>query len=418
MALTNTVDRYGRVAQFFHWATAALILIMLPLGVFMTWLPAETGDHVTRKVFYYSLHKTIGVTVLAIAILRIGWALMSARPAPLHPERRLETFAAETVHWLLYAGIILAPVTGLLHNAASTGFAPIWWPFGQDLPFVPKDEQLSKILGYAHWATVIVIGLSIAAHIGGALKHAIIDRDMTLTRMVAGDAVEIRAPAAGHSGHGLSALAAFVVLVCAVGAASLYASRDGGPAIAAGQDSAQQATNAAERAGGWIVNHTQSTLKIAITQLGSPVDGQFATWQADIVFDPDALDEARVDVTIDIASLTVGTVSEQAVSAEFLNAAEHPQARFTAETFRQTGDGRYEADGTLTLHGVEQALVLPFDLSIEGDSAQMSAETAINRMDFGVGAKGYANEDSVGFEVKVIIDLAATRAGSDEAPSG
>ncbi|MBT8474330.1 MAG: cytochrome b/b6 domain-containing protein, partial [Alphaproteobacteria bacterium] len=138
MPLGNTATRYGGVAKTFHWLTALLILTALPLGVIANGAPFETDAEIARKIWLFSLHKTVGVTAFFVALARIAWALTQPKPAALHPDRRFETRLAETVHWLLYASLVLVPLSGWLHHAAATGFAPIWWPFGQTLPFVPQ----------------------------------------------------------------------------------------------------------------------------------------------------------------------------------------------------------------------------------------------------------------------------------------
>ena len=186
LMLRNTRESYGLVAQVLHWATAALILVLLPLGLFMHELPESSAADVAYKAWFYSLHKTLGVTVFAVAVVRVIWAAIQPHPKLLNAERKLESLAAQTVHWMLYGAIICMPLTGWLHHSASVGFAPIWWPLPQDLPLVPKDPQLATFFGIAHFSTGILLGLTLVLHIGGALKHAVIDKDATLRRMIPG----------------------------------------------------------------------------------------------------------------------------------------------------------------------------------------------------------------------------------------
>ncbi|MEM8651509.1 MAG: cytochrome b/b6 domain-containing protein, partial [Pseudomonadota bacterium] len=173
-AIMNTQQRYGLVAQLFHWVTAFLILILLPLGLYMYQLPISTSEEIADKVWLYSLHKTLGMTALIVAMLRVVWAVLGPSPAPLHPERKLETFAAATVHWMLYISILLVPVVGYVHHAASVGFAPIWGPFPQEMPFIPKSVELSKYTGLMHFILAAMMGVSIVLHVAGAMKHAVI----------------------------------------------------------------------------------------------------------------------------------------------------------------------------------------------------------------------------------------------------
>ena len=410
MALTNTRARYGSLAQILHWTTAFLILILLPLGIIMTWLPAGTADQVALKIWLYSLHKTLGVTVFAVAIIRVIWALVSTRPVPLHPERKLETFAAETVHWMLYGAIILAPLTGLLHHAASTGFAPIWWPFGQDLPFIPKSERLAIATGYAHWGIAITLVGSLLLHISGALKHQFIDRDLTLARMLPFGIMNSSQVLPARNEHKNSYLPSFVAALVLFGftaGATTYGDRVSQPKTIIAQ--AEQPSDASDFTANWAVDDDQSTLGVTISQLGSPVEGAFADWNADIFFDTNNLSASKVNVTINTASLAIGTVSKDAIGPDFLNSEAYDTAVFEANNFELVSANNYIANGTLTIRGASAPLALPFMLTIDGDAATMSGQVSLNRMDFGVGAEKYGSEDSVGFDVNVTIAIQAKR---------
>lgn len=113
----------------FHWLVALMILSNIALGLLADWLPYETQCELQLKARTFSIHKTLGISIFAVALLRIVWALIQPRPRPLHPERTAETFLAETVHWSLYAALIVVPLSGWVQHAASEGFAPIIWPF-------------------------------------------------------------------------------------------------------------------------------------------------------------------------------------------------------------------------------------------------------------------------------------------------
>lgn len=186
MSLTNTPAAYGAVARTFHWLTALLILAAIPLGLYANNLPSDSGAALAWKAQVFSLHKTIGVAAFFVALARILWAFTQTHPAPLHPERRLETRAAEVVHWTLYLSLVIVPLSGWIQHAATDGFAPILWPLGQDLPLIPKSETVARLAGSAHWVFTKVLAAAVVLHIAGALKHHLIDRDATLARMLRG----------------------------------------------------------------------------------------------------------------------------------------------------------------------------------------------------------------------------------------
>ncbi|MBT8455900.1 MAG: cytochrome b/b6 domain-containing protein, partial [Alphaproteobacteria bacterium] len=341
MPLGNTATRYGGVAKTFHWLTALLILTALPLGVIANGAPFETDAEIARKIWLFSLHKTVGVTAFFVALARIAWALTQPKPAALHPDRRFETRLAETVHWLLYASLVLVPLSGWLHHAAATGFAPIWWPFGQTLPFVPQSAAVANFFAGLHFVFTKVLAASVILHIAGALKHALVDKDATLRRMLPGTVAIPDTPPPQSSRTPILAAAALYLVALALGTLiGVQADRPPAPS------DAPQTVQIAPR---WTVE--TGTLEVAVMPQGGILSGGFGNWSADITFDPDAPGDrvGQVFVTVLVPSLGLGTVTAQALGPNFLDATLYPTAEFSAEILRE--DGAYAASGTLTVKG-------------------------------------------------------------------
>ncbi|WP_299589575.1 cytochrome b/b6 domain-containing protein [uncultured Tateyamaria sp.] len=408
MALSNTTDRYGTVSKTFHWLTALLILTLFPLGLIANDMAhtlkagAQPDAFVARTVWLFSLHKTLGVAVFFVALARIAWALAQPKPGLLHPDRKVESLAAETVHWLLYGSLVVVPLSGWIHHAAASGFAPIWWPLGQNLPLVPKSEAVAAALGGAHWVLTKVLGLSLLLHIAGALKHHVIDKDATLRRMWFGH-VAVPPVSATHK-HRLPILAAlclWAVALFAGNALGVFAPTGGLTSEAAALEEVQS---------DWRVE--DGVLSITVTQLGSVVTGQFADWTAAIRFD-DTQEQGTVgavEVTVAIGSLTLGSVTDQAMGPDFFGTTTHPTATFTADIVTIT-DG-YSANGTLTIKGQSVPITLPFGLSVDGDTASMTGMLMLDRRSFGIG-DNMADESSLKFAVRVDVALTATRAAAE-----
>ena len=401
MPVTNSTAQYGSVAKTFHWLTALGILTVIPLGIIANDMPYDTADQLADKAWLFSLHKTIGVTLFFVALARIVWAVSQPKPAALHPDRKIETLLAEVVHWLLYGSLVLVPLSGWVHHAATEGFAPIWWPFGQNLPLVPESLRLAETAAGLHLVFERVLVISLILHIAGAVKHAIIDRDGTLARMLPG-----RSKAASTQVQRPVRLVppalAVAVWAVAIGVGSGLGVYHQGDAMAA------QAPTLAKVNSEWQV--TEGTLGITVRQMGSEVSGSFADWTADIRFDETVTDgiAGSVDVEISIPSLTLGSVTQQAMGPDYFASADHPTAIFRAE-IRATADG-YVADGTLTLRGLEQPASLPFDLTLDGSVAQMQGSLVLDRRSFGIG-NGMTDEGQLGFEVGVTVRLTAQRDG-------
>ena len=399
MPLSNSHAQYGGIAKTFHWLTALLILTLIPLGWFANQLPFGTEAELTRKAWLFSLHKTLGVTAFFVALLRILWALGQTKPALLNGDHRIESFAAELVHWLLYGALVIVPLSGWISHAAAAGFAPIWWPFGQGLPLVPKDTGLEHFAGAVHWVATKLLIFALFLHIAGAIKHHLIDRDATLRRMLPGTPSLPNLPQTPH--RQLPLFVAIGLWAAAVILAS---------ALHKGQEHNVVAAPAlAEVSSQWQVE--QGEISFTVKQFGNEVTGRFADWTADITFDADQPSGVvgNVVTTISIPSLTLGSITDQALGVDFLDGTNHPNAVFDAD-ISVASDG-YEAVGTLTIKEISVPVRLPFALNVQGNSAEMRGDLKLDRQDFGVGHT-IKDEATLGFGVDIKVTLSAVRQGS------
>lgn len=144
---------------------------------------------------------------------------------------------------------------------------------------------------------------------------------------------------------------------------------------------------------------------------GGSFSGRCTSFHADIAFDPDDLANSRIDVAIDMASCVTGEEQkdEYLPQEAWFNVTDYPKAVYEASAFRHEGGNEYVAEGELTLRGETKPVPLPFTLDIEGDEAHVVGEAVVYRLDFGVGGGQLAGPDVAGLEVKVKIDLRATR---------
>lgn len=397
MPLSNTTQRFGFVTKTFHWLTVLLILTLIPLGIVANSMGFETSEALARKAFVFSLHKTLGVTVFFVALLRILWALTQTKPGLLNNEKPMESFLAELVHWTLYAALVLVPLTGWIHHASTTGFAPIWWPLGQNLPFVPKSEGVAETFAALHIIFERVLVVSILLHVAGALKHHFIDKDPTLRRMWFGDTdLPETAP---HRKRRSPMIVAGLAYVAAIGIGA-------GMGLFAPHNAPAQAATLETVESQWQVQ--DGSIAIGVVQLGSNVSGTFSDWTAAINFDEAGREGLHGDVTVEIAisSLTLGSVTGQALGPDFFHAEAFPSAIFSANILAV--DTGFVADGTLSIKGTEMPVSLPFDLAIDGDTATMTGAAVLDRRDFKIG-QNYPDETSLNFAVSVDIALTAKR---------
>ena len=170
--------RYTRVAITLHWTIAVLLVTNLGIGLLMDDLP----DGIVP------IHKSIGMLVLLLSLIRLGWRL-GHRPPPLPATvKRWEKGLAHAVHWTLYAFMILIPLSGWIFTSASPKRYPLdfFGLFG--LPYfpVPQEKPISHVWHERHETLGYLMIALLVLHIVAALKHRFVHRDATLNRMLPG----------------------------------------------------------------------------------------------------------------------------------------------------------------------------------------------------------------------------------------
>ncbi len=389
-----TDTQFSTTTKVFHWLTALLILTIIPLGVIASRIDPVTDQLIAQKTLLFSIHKTMGVAVFIVALARIAYALTQTKPAPLHPDRRLETALAEVVHWLLYLSLVLVPLSGWIHHSAAAVAAPIWIPFANSLPFVPVNPTVSDLFGGLHWLWSKIMVAAILLHLSGALKHLLIDKDASLRRMWFGQTSVV-------------ALTSNANRIPAIVAISVYAAATAfGVGLGAYSPSASQQSSRLETPqSGWTV--TSGQIGLTITQLGNPISGSFKNWTAAIDFDETAVGVAgTVNTTIDIGSLQLGSVTNQAMGHDFFDQSVFPTAQFIGELISQGGE--HSADGILTIKDHSHPLSFPFELNIDGNTSEMAATVSLNRTDFGIGGS-ITDEANLANTVALTLSVIATR---------
>lgn len=174
--IRNSALSWGRLSILLHWLTALLILGLATVGLIMTELPTSP-----MKMQIYALHKSFGLTVLGLTVIRLAWRLFSGVPEAM-PASKAQLFVAKTVHALMYALLFAIPLSGWLYNSAS-GF-PLRW-FGIPLPklFTGFNPTIKELALFLHKNLFYALALLLLLHAGAALWHHYIKRDNLLNRM-------------------------------------------------------------------------------------------------------------------------------------------------------------------------------------------------------------------------------------------
>ena len=195
-----TQNQYTKTAIVLHWLIGIGILAMFGLGWFMADIPKDQpkamsfdlfdlgvytwnmATEVTPRTFYFNLHKSVGITLLALIVLRLLWRITHRPPALLDTLTATEKKIATGGHHLLYLLMFALPITGLVMAINSKFEYGVKW-FGVSLMNGLDNKAIRESFVDVHEVVGIIMLVVIGIHILGALKHKFIDKDGTMSRM-------------------------------------------------------------------------------------------------------------------------------------------------------------------------------------------------------------------------------------------
>lgn len=174
--LLPATTRYTLTAQALHWLTVALILAILPVAWVMVSLPKGPSQS-----WMLVVHRSLGVTILAVVAARLIWRARNPPPPLPGGTSRVMELVGRLTHWLLYALLLLMPVSGYLQSASGK---PVSY-FGLfNLPALPENKGLDDAAKTLHlvgqWGVYALIGL----HVLATVWHVAVRRDGLLSRMI------------------------------------------------------------------------------------------------------------------------------------------------------------------------------------------------------------------------------------------
>jgi cytochrome b561 len=179
MQLRNSSSRYGLVSIVLHWGIALAVFGLFGLGLWMVTLDYDSPYNHSAP----ALHKSIGLTLLALMIARLVWRFISPPPPTLATYSPATRLGAKLGHAVLYLGLFAVMIAGYLISTADGRPIEVFGLFAvpASLTSIPDQEDVAGAVHlYLAWGLVIFAGL----HALAALKHHFIDHDVTLTRML------------------------------------------------------------------------------------------------------------------------------------------------------------------------------------------------------------------------------------------
>ncbi|MDA8383009.1 MAG: cytochrome b [Betaproteobacteria bacterium] len=178
--LRDSAGAWGSVSKSFHWGSALLILAQFPLGWVAVHWPLSPTD-----ITLYTWHKSLGLLILLLTCLRMGWRCISASPQLPAPTTAWERAIARAGHRALYILILALSVSGWAIASSSHVPFKVFWAFALP-PITPPDHALEQAMKHAHVWLAAILGGALTVHIAAAFWHHFARRDNVLSRMLPG----------------------------------------------------------------------------------------------------------------------------------------------------------------------------------------------------------------------------------------
>jgi len=177
MSVRNSTRSWGSVSKALHWIIVLLIINQ--------WVIAERAEDLAglAKLKALGIHKSFGMTILMLAVIRLAWRLMNPVPDLTAETKPWERVLAKISHLLLYGLIFAMPITGWLMSSAKT-YSVSWFNLFAFPNLVGKNQYVYDLtLGLHHILFKVLVAVAVL-HALGALKHHFIDRNNVLKRML------------------------------------------------------------------------------------------------------------------------------------------------------------------------------------------------------------------------------------------
>ena len=413
-----TAIGYSTPARWLHWLVAAGIVLQYLLGE-RAEEAAETGA-LSLQLASLAQHKSVGMTVLVLAALRVIWRLLHQPPElPETYQQANPVLArlAKGAHIVLYGLLFFLPMSGWLMSSASA-YSVSWFGVLTLPDLIGPSETAKEWLRSAHHLGAKVLFVLALIHIAAAFKHWLIDKSGVMGRM---------------------ANTASVALFAATIAAGVWATWPGEIATAAVQKESQPAHNEAVQAEPaqaeankleslaedtteaktdsrssalhtpalWQIDHTQSHIRFTAVQAGARFSGAWQSFSAQIRFDATQLERSSALVQIDATSVATQDSERDSTLAgnDWFDSANFAEVTFAADAFSKNSDDTFLTEARIEIRGTSYPVRFNFTVESSGAQRTLKGRAQLDRLALNLGTKEWTDTEWVGqfVEVDVVV---------------
>lgn len=391
---------YTHTSKILHWTIAAAIVLQFVLAKLADLAGDE--DLAVRELALLANHKSVGITILALALVRLAWRLKNPPPSLPSNMPGWQVTASHVSHWSLYGLIIIMPITGWLMSSASA-YSVSWFNLIQLPDFVAPNPDLKESFEDLHEFLAQLLAVIALLHIGAAIKHAVIDKDDVLKRMVSAVSLALFA----------AVIAIGVGTLAQSGKQGARSDQDASNRTAVANDSPASAEDIVELdLPIWRINHDNSYIRFIGSQAGADFEGEWLSWSAELQFAAGSTPVGVFDVTVNTAQVNTNDQERDDVMTdpEWFDTRAFPAAYYRASAFLDNGDGSFAAQGQLIIKDVASPVILNFTVEGEGTQRILTGKAEFKRLDLGVGVGEWEDTSWVDDEVRVEVRVEATLA--------
>ena len=391
MSLKNSVARYTGVAIALHWLIALLIISLLVVGKFMTSL--DEADPLRFSLTQW--HKSFGITILLLTVARIIWRLSHKPPALPDNIRGWQKFSSGLTHFLLYLLMLGLPISGWIMvsasplNISTILFEVIPLPHLPLLASMANKVQISDLFHEIHAISSGIMIALLVLHIGAALMHQFVHRDLVMERM---------APhwKSKETKEGLGLIAGCIgaVLLGLFLINEIRMHQDVTPTVTAtsGQNQAE-------------AKSIRSQVNFKLVLMGEDIKGTFAESTVMLNLDMDNPADSSLSATVKTANANTSNpqINDSLPGPDWFDVAQHPEASFVSTEMEMTSETSWLVTGDLTIR--ETTKPVNFTLNLDPTNNTANGAFTINRLDYAVGAVEQADDSIAGFNVVIEFDF-------------